>query len=393
MVIVSHRFRGFLGPLFNVRLQCFAWLTCVFATLGQAAEHLTLNRDGTELHVSGKVVVEADNGGLLLCAPDGNLWLVQPDEIVGRRKDDQPFKGLTHDQFAEQLLAELPANFHVHKTAHYLICYNTSKPYAEWCGALFERLFRGFNTYWSYLGIKPSDPPFPLVAIVFDSKESYARYARANNGIESAFGYYNPVSNHMIMYDLTGVEGFAKRGARLGSTALINRVLSQPGAEHMVATIVHEATHQLAYNSGLQARLAANPFWVSEGLAIFFEAPDLKSSKGWRGIGNVNQSRLFRFRAYLKERPRESIVTLLANDTRFRAPTGRLNTYAEAWALTYYLIRTRKKDYVKYLKMLGQKAPIVEDDAETRIAEFKAFFGSDLAKLDAAFVRYMSKLR
>ena len=40
-----------------------------------------------------------------------------------------------------------------------------------------------------------------------------------------------------------------------------------PDWERNVATIIHEATHQLAYNSGMQRRYADNPMWVSEGLA------------------------------------------------------------------------------------------------------------------------------
>ena len=53
-------------------------------------------------------------------------------------------------------------------------------------------------------------------------------------------------------------------------------------------TIVHEAVHQLAYNSTLQRRMADNPYWVSEGLATYFESPDLNSLRGWRNIGAIN---------------------------------------------------------------------------------------------------------
>ena len=38
-------------------------------------------------------------------------------------------------------------------------------------------------------------------------------------------------------------------------------------------------------NTGLQTRYADNPFWVSEGLAVFFETPDLRSKNGWNAIG------------------------------------------------------------------------------------------------------------
>ena len=67
-------------------------------------------------------------------------------------------------------------------------------------------------------------------------------------------------------------------------------ILARPEAAGLVATVVHEATHQMAFNCGLHARLAPVPVWVSEGIATYFETPDLRSRTGWRGIGGVNQS-------------------------------------------------------------------------------------------------------
>ena len=44
-----------------------------------------------------------------------------------------------------------------------------------------------------------------------------------------------------------------------------------------MATIVHEATHQIAFNCGMQQRYADIPLWLCEGMAVYFEAPDLAS--------------------------------------------------------------------------------------------------------------------
>ena len=100
------------------------------------------------------------------------------------------------------------------------------------------------------------------------------------------------------------------------------QMLARPEAEPMVATIIHEATHQIAFNCGLQTRFADIPVWVSEGLAVYFETPDLQSPKGWRNIGAVNQPRLDRFREYLTRRPPGSLASLLADDKRMRDPRG-----------------------------------------------------------------------
>jgi hypothetical protein len=197
------------------------------------------------------------------------------------------------------LLGELPSGFDIHTTNHYLICYNTSREYAAWCGALFERLYKAFTNSWTRRGLKLHESEFPLVAIIFNTRESYTNYSRAELGksAESIVGYYSLRSNRVTMYDLTGIESLRGAGDRRGSSAQINLVLSRPEAEQVVATIIHEATHQIAFNSGLQTRFADIPLWVSEGIAVYFETPDLQSSKGWRNVGAVKTSRLERFRA------------------------------------------------------------------------------------------------
>ena len=98
-----------------------------------------------------------------------------------------------------------------------------------------------------------------------------------------------------------------------------------------MATIVHEATHQLAYNSGLQTRYAGNPFWVSEGIAAF-RTPGPAQSRGWRGIGEVHQLHLPQFKRSLLGRSDDPLMTLLTDDARFRNPRTSPQAYADAWA-------------------------------------------------------------
>jgi len=374
----------------SIRILLLTILLVSFnSNFSAAIDHFSIKRDGETLEVSGKVVVEADNGGVLLRGLDGVLWMIQPEEIDDRLKNDEPFVPYTAKQVAEKLLTELPDGFRVHQTAHYVICYNTSPVYAQWCGALYERLYKGFFTYWSHLGFKLDEPEVPLVALVFDSQKNFASYSELQGvPVGAIVGYYNIESNRVNMYDLTGVE---RDGGdpRLSSTGRINQILSRPEAEPNVATIVHEATHQLAYNSGLQERYADNPFWVSEGMAVYFETPDLKSSKGWRGIGAINRRQMLQFRKYLERRPEDSLVRLLTDDSLFRDRENRYNKYAEAWALNYYLFKTHKRQYAAYLRKLSEKTPLIDDGAEIRLAEFQAIFGSDLKKFDAGFVKYM----
>ncbi len=368
-------------------------LTTILPPSALAVDHVSLKRDGQPIHISGEVLVEAQDGGLLLMDSSRVLWAVTPDEITRHEKDQQEFKLLDEDEMAAQLTNELTGQFRVHKTAHYVICYNTSEAYAKWCGALFERLYRAFGSYWKNRGFELDEPKWPLVALVFDDRQSYAQYSQAELGDATAsiIGYFSLRTNRVTMYDLTGANRAANRG--LSSAAQITRILSRPEAERTVATIIHEATHQLAFNRGLQTRYADIPLWVSEGIAIYFETPDLRSKSGWRNIGGVNHVRLKDFRRYLRSRPADSLTTLVSDDQRFRNARTAPEAYAEAWALNYFLIRQYPKEHLAYTKLLADKKLLLYDSPAERREQFQEAFGGDLQQLDEEFLRYIRTVR
>jgi len=356
-----------------------------------ALDHVTLRRDVGPLKLDGRIVVEAVDGGVLFETRDSALWIVQPEEQVERSKDDVPYAPLPRTELAAALLKELPPGFETLETKHYLICFNTSRAYAQWCGSLFERLYSGFSNYWSNRGFNPTEPEHPLVAVVFADRVSYARYSRGELGdrVDSIIGYYSLRSNRMTMYDLTGTAGTS---ASRGSAAQITRTLAQPDAAKTVATIVHEATHQIAFNCGLHRRYADIPLWLSEGMAVFFETPDLDEGKGWRTIGDVNRARLFTFAAYARRRPADSLLSLLRENTRMQNAQTAVDAYAEAWALNYFLINARSKQYQAYLQTMAAKKALVSTTPEERLAEFRAAFGDDLAQLDRDFLSYVGNM-
>ncbi|MCL6635384.1 MAG: DUF1570 domain-containing protein [Peptococcaceae bacterium] len=299
-------------------------LSTVWAGVAAAAssagglDYVTVRVGDDQRPIAGRVEIEAEDGGVLLLARDGALWAVKKEDLIARRSDAKPFAPLTREELARQLQGELPG-FRVHTTQHYLICYNTSPAYARWVGGLFEGLYKAFYNYWTRRGAVLHDPPFPLVAVVFDAQAAFQKHARGELGeaAQSIIGYYNLHTNRMTMYDLTGVE--AAGGNERTASARIQQILSQPGAERTVATIVHEATHQLAFNSGLQVRFADVPLWVSEGIAIYFETPNLESTKGWRNVGAVNRFNLVNFRKYLPRRPPGRLGRSLCSGTSLHA--------------------------------------------------------------------------
>jgi hypothetical protein len=364
----------------------------VFAMAGASAramDHVTMRRDGETLNLDGRVVLVAEDGGLLLLARDGVLWRILPTEIAKRSGDDAPFKAYPPEQMVKKVLAELPKGFEVYQTAHYMICYDTSRPYAQWCGALFERLYAAFRNNWSRQGFEMVEPQFRLVAVIFADKPSYVKYTTKDLGddADTIYGYYHMESNRMIMYDLAGVA-MHRPGRSVGSRH-IEEFLATPSASGQVSTIVHEATHQIAFNSGLHQRLSDCPKWFSEGMAMYCETPDLGRGKGWAGIGVVNRPRLSQFHDYVqKPRLADSLKTLISGDARLVNPKQAVDAYAESWALTYFLIHKYPKQYVGYLKQLSRKQPLIVDDKATRLAEFEKQFGK-VERVDAEFMNYM----
>jgi hypothetical protein len=106
----------------------------------------------------------------------------------------------------------------------------------------------------------------------------------------------------------------------------------------------------------------------------------------------VNWPRLEQFQKGLAARPANSLDTLIRDDKRFTDAKQTLDAYAEAWALTYFLLKKHDKEYVSYLRMLSAKKPLLEDGPERRLDEFRRAFGP-LPRLDAEFLRSMGRGR
>ncbi len=352
------------------RLLMLVALACAASSSG-AVERIVYQVPGREpTEVVAETLVTAQDGGQMVQTDDGRMLIIQPEWILKQTSDDQPLVPVDAAEAGRRLLAELPPGFSVYYTKHYVIVHNTQDNYVRWVGGLFESLYRGFHSFFKNQSWDLQEPEFPLVALVFADRASFEAYAKPELGdtTSAVIGYYNLETNRMTTFNV-------------------------PNAERNVATIIHEATHQLAYNTGLQTRFADNPMWVSEGLALFFESPNFANASGWRGVGRVNPLNLGHFGKYVANRPSESLATLLSDDSRFRNSATARDAYAEAWALTYYLLKTRKKPYVEYLRALSEGKPLIERNRRERIDLFERIFQTDLATLDRQFLAYMAKVR
>jgi hypothetical protein len=350
---------------------------------------------GEEISVEGRVLVRATDGGLLVEDPAQRLWRIPSARLDAETKTERPFQFFDSNQLGVRLVEEgraagIDAEFHVHTTDNYVIAAATPEAYSKWTSQLLQRMQIAFQSYWKNRRFELSRLVAPLPVLILSNRTQFAKMVEFDRTPASAKGqgYFQVTANRIVLFDLT-----ARDAASPATTiAEVQRRVQRIPAS--VATVVHEATHQIAFNRGMHRRYADNPVWLTEGMAMYFEAPDLKSRRGWSGIGKVNKARLFRFWEFLKAgRKPDSIDTLVRDNSRFADADSAIDAYSEAWALTYFLIRTRIRDYSQYLKGVSQKQPLQWDKPDERLAAFLLAFGPDLGQLNREFLSFISRLK
>jgi len=97
----------------------------------------------------------------------------------------------------------------------------------------------------------------------------------------------------------------------------------------------------MAFNTGIHSRYAPTPTWVAEGLATLFEAPGVRSAQlhaNGRPRESVSVAGVPNGRA---PPPAGAVAGIVAYDNLFR--DDMLTAYAEAWALTFFLVETQPR--------------------------------------------------
>ncbi|MBR2585812.1 MAG: DUF1570 domain-containing protein [Thermoguttaceae bacterium] len=327
--------------------------------------------------------------------PDGRLEVIPHSDIVLMEETDESFRPLDAEELGEQLSAEAGVGFKILKSRHFLFVYNTSEAYAAWCSKLFETLYLGFDKYQTQRGLNLSDPEFVMPVIIFPNREVFTNYAERDMlSAEGIVAYYNRVTNRVVLYDLSEEETAEqpRKGRRLNSQQ-IAEFLARPNAELNVSTIVHEATHQIAFNRKMFPRTGPYPLWLVEGLSMAFETPSKDAAAGWNRRYSAVHPNLVRHRqliSYLEKMPADPIRDILRSN-QFEG--NLLDSYAVAWGLFHYLNMKQPKKLSEYIKLVAQKYPYQKYTPEERLADFEAVFGDDWERFYKGFVRYMTSIK
>jgi hypothetical protein len=376
-----------------------------------APKLVELTQDGKQFE--GKVEAKSPNACWLM-ARDGQLRPFELSQVESVRTIADHFHEFTSAELRDQLRRQLPKHFRIEGSGHFLICAEKNN---RRIGEICEETYRTFRRYFSVRGFKISEPEFPLVVIVFPDRDAFVRYCRKDKIEPPAglLGYYMRLTNRIALFDqddaglaaasptqsqslasLFDHRDDARTGLSLGDK--LSSHASKPvrfdgiveGDLH--STIVHETTHQVAFNTGLHSRIGQTPKWVVEGMATMFEAPGIHDGqKSAASLTRINRSRYLWFENYLKSRREpHSLKDFVATDDLYASAT--LDAYAEGWALTFFLAETRHGSYGRYLKTLVARNPLLVYSDDERVADFRKAFGN-LKSLEAEYVRFFENLK
>ena len=329
----------------------------------------------------------------------GELLILENDRLESVEEAPEPELDALRSELSRRLRAEFGPGFETISTERYLFVHNVSDGYAEWCARLFEKVADAFDKFAAKSKLPTTKRVEPMIVVIFATQRQFFEYAaKETPSPDKLAAYYNMQTNRVALYDLSGGESNrddAEPERRRRTFQETKEFLSRPNAAFNVATIVHEASHQVAFNRGLFLRTGPFPFWAVEGLALTFETPNGRASQGgWNFAGSFpkNERQLERFRQYAATtRQRDPLRSLVAAQNIGDARDDVAGFYAASWALFYYLYKRRPNELAAYLRETAAKPAFVAYPAEDRIADFEKHFGDDWEKLTENLLRFVRR--
>ena len=331
--------------------------------------------------------------------------------------------------FEEKILTEFKTRFEhdfkiIHRR-HFLIIYDTTEAFANQRGAALEQAYDSFMYYFNMKQLHPHFLSSRLNVILFKSRQNYLSYARRTEGADLSWsaGYYSQRTNRSAFYDdSTGpaAESVDKRLATLKDRRReLNTQISDASGSDRIRLIderdkisneifeittrmgnvvgllnnvktVHEAIHQLAFNTGIQKRLIDYPLWFTEGLACAFETQDHNNN---RGPGVMNWGRIAGVKAAMAHNKLIPLEDLIASPRPEKFDEQTLGVYyAESWAIFHYMYKFHRPALERYLLAFHDIETLRVLSAEERKKLFTDAFGADIPGFEKKFLAYLKQL-
>ena len=371
-----------------------SWWPYVLAALSaltcQAAENDSLieARDGKTV-TTGKLLAKDKERAVLLDRVGGLHDLTLGS--VTLKPTNSRFQSLPTTELRNQLSREFGKDFEIGTTRHYVVVapHGRAADYA----AIFEEQYTTLQRYFKTRSFSLTEPQFPMMAVVFPTQKQFIEYANRDGSkvMANMQGYYSPRTNRVALFETTSksVAVSAIDPLSASRSPVFGAIKTD-----LKETMIHEATHQVAYNIGLHSRVGETPRWVVEGMATVFEPEAMRTAAS----GNLPKQRLnweryvvFQNFVQTKRRQPKSLRSFIESEDLYESAV--LDFYAQSWALTFFLVETRPRNYSAYLKRIAARDPFAEYPAKERLADFKETIHADVDWLDVQFVKYLDGVK
>jgi hypothetical protein len=311
---------------------------------------------------------------MMLLRRDGKISILPVKSEQDYQEVKKGFDPYSAEDIRTRLQKEFGSRYQVSKTQNFVVVHPPGD-FNVWAMP-FQELYSRFRVYFSSRGFQLERPEFPMVAVVLNTRGEFDRFLKDYHEYDSEIlGYYSPRSNRIITYDQTG-------GRSRSKDWFFN-----------ADTIIHEATHQSAFNTGVHSRFGPVVRWASEGLAMLFEAPGINNSMYHSSQADrINRDRLRELKAfYRKGKVKGAMSKLVLSNDLFRSDPHL--AYAVSWGMTFYLSQAMPAKYHRYLRNDGERNDFSNYTRKQRAQDFASAFGSNFSVLEARMERYFDEIK
>ncbi|WP_083670534.1 DUF1570 domain-containing protein [Singulisphaera sp. GP187] len=238
--------------------------------------------------------------------------------------------------------------------------------------SICESLAKLYRDYFEAKGFEVGTPESGLIMVILKDKESYKAFVGPGEGADvgaEVGGHYDVDANQLVVFDSRHNDDGRAASKRVNTF-----------------TLVHEAIHQLTYNTGLLERVGDVPVALSEGFATFGELWQQSNQRSTLGV--TNSARLAVFTQPGGQAAWIPVQELLTKDDLFTDPDTVQVAYAESWVFVHYFMRSTPAKLTKfraYLDALRKRR-----DPSHRLEDARTHLG-ELARLDKDLKQYANK--
>jgi hypothetical protein len=291
----------------------------------------------------------------------------------------------------------LPEQFLEYETKRFIVLSDAAPGWSRKQAALLDRTYHQFNRFARRLEVRPLPLRHKLVCVLFQEHHDYRRFARTADGVTADWisGYYSPKNDRIVFYNIETNPDFAEaiqvsesaeRIAKVeGHTPAARGVLREEYKKAAVATVVHEAVHQLAFHTRIQSPQIQNPLWLSEGLATAFETDRPNRSFG------PDQEYDLREEQFTELLDDGKLIPLRKLVTYSNMPNNEDDTiaavYHQSYSLVTWMCRFRKTELRAFLDALRSERP-GRPSARRQLQIFEKAFGK-VGKVEKAWLRHV----